>query len=114
MVLRGVPEDGRQTSSAGGHHVFCALTLLDHRPLDWDPTGLSPRRDRFRRSVRRARGLCRLSRGGDPRAWAILPANQPGAWRREWLRLLRLLRPAIPKDWTVLVLTDRGLYARWL
>src|SRR4029450_6504039 len=82
MVLRGVPEDGRQTSSAGGHHVFCALTLLDHRPLDWDPTGLSPRRDRFRRSVRRARGLCRLSRVCDPRslddsarepAWGVAP-----------------------------------------
>jgi len=28
--------------------------------------------------------------------------------------LLRRLRPAIPPDWTVLVLTDRGLYARWL
>src|SRR5919204_5902814 len=23
MVLRGVPEDGCQTSRAGGHHVFC-------------------------------------------------------------------------------------------
>jgi hypothetical protein len=28
--------------------------------------------------------------------------------------MLRLLRPAIPRDWTVLVLADRGLYARWL
>src|SRR5262249_38261439 len=23
-----------------------------------------------------------------PVAWTVLPANQPGAWRREWLRLL--------------------------
>jgi hypothetical protein len=30
------------------------------------------------------------------------------------LRVLRVLRPAIPDDWTVIVLTDRGLYARWL
>jgi hypothetical protein len=44
----------------------------------------------------------------------VLPANQPGAWRREWLRLLRWVRPAIPADWTVLVLADRGLWARWL
>jgi hypothetical protein len=59
--------------------------------------------------------VCVVYRGcAIPVAWTILPANQPGAWRREWLRLLRLLRPAIPKDWTVLVLTDRGLYARWL
>ena len=49
-----------------------------------------------------------------PVAWTILPAGQKRAWRREWLRLLRLLRPAIPRDWTVLVLADRGLYARWL
>jgi hypothetical protein len=49
-----------------------------------------------------------------PVAWTVLPANQPGAWRRDWLCLLRRLRPAIPADWTVLVLTDRGLWARWL
>src|SRR5919199_1890119 len=49
-----------------------------------------------------------------PVAWTILPANQKRAWRREWLRMLRLLRPAIPATWTVLVLADRGLYAHWL
>jgi hypothetical protein len=51
---------------------------------------------------------------GLPVAWTVLPANQPGAWRREWLRLLRGVRPAIPPDWTGLVLADRGLWARWL
>ncbi len=49
-----------------------------------------------------------------PVAWTILPAGQKRAWRREWLRMLRHLRPAIPPDWAVLVLADRGLYARWL
>ncbi len=49
-----------------------------------------------------------------PVAWKVLPAQETHAWRREWLRLLRLLRPAIPSDRTVLVLADRGLYARWL
>jgi Transposase DDE domain len=49
-----------------------------------------------------------------PVAWTILPANQPAAWRGHWLRLLRLLRPAIPKGYTVIVLADRGLYAPWL
>lgn len=49
-----------------------------------------------------------------PVAWTILPANRPHAWRREWLRMLRVLRPAIPQDWTVIVLADRGLYAGWL
>lgn len=51
---------------------------------------------------------------GIPVAWTVLPAGQPGAWRKEWLRLLRLLHPAVPADWTVIVLADRGLYAGWL
>jgi hypothetical protein len=46
-----------------------------------------------------------------PVAWVILPAGTKHAWRREWLRLLRRLRPAIPPGWTVIVLADRGLYA---
>jgi len=49
-----------------------------------------------------------------PVAWVILPAGAKRAWRREWLRLLRRLRPAIPPGWTVIVLADRGLYAPWL
>jgi Transposase DDE domain len=49
-----------------------------------------------------------------PVAWAIVPQQQKGTWRQHWLRLLRLLRPAIPRGWTVIVLADRGLYASWL
>ena len=49
-----------------------------------------------------------------PVAWVVLPANTTHAWRREWLRLLRRLRPAIPRRWKVIVLADRGLYAPWL
>jgi hypothetical protein len=59
--------------------------------------------------------ICAVYRGcAIPVTWTILPAGQKRAWRREWLRMLRLLRPAIPRDWTILVLADRGLYARWL
>jgi len=49
-----------------------------------------------------------------PVAWAVLPANVPHAWRDEWIRLLSLLKPAIADTMTVIVLADRGLYARWL
>jgi len=49
-----------------------------------------------------------------PVAWTVLAGNTKHAWRGEWLRLLRQLRPAIPATWTVIVLADRGLYARWL
>jgi hypothetical protein len=52
--------------------------------------------------------------GAVPVAWTVWPAHQPGAWGRAWWRLLRQVRPAIPPNWTVLVLTDRGLWARWL
>ena len=56
-----------------------------------------------------------VSRGGaSPVAWTVWPAHQPGAWRRAWWRLLRHVRPAIPPDWTVVVLADRGVWARWL
>jgi DDE family transposase len=49
-----------------------------------------------------------------PVAWVIVPAGAKHAWRREWLRLLRLLHPALPRGWTVIVLADRGLSAPWL
>ncbi len=49
-----------------------------------------------------------------PVAWKILRAAQPGGWKDEWLRLFALLKPAVPENWLVLVLADRGLYAAWL
>ena len=49
-----------------------------------------------------------------PVAWTVLVGNTKHAWRGEWLRMLRQVRPAIPPPWTVIVLADRGLYARWL
>jgi hypothetical protein len=49
-----------------------------------------------------------------PIAWTVLTANVEKAWRPEWLRMLRQLYRAVPPTWTVIVLADRGLYARWL
>ncbi|HZQ36379.1 MAG TPA: transposase [Dehalococcoidia bacterium] len=49
-----------------------------------------------------------------PVAWTVLPATAPHAWRGDWLRLVRQLRPAIPRPYTVIVLADRGLWAPWL
>jgi hypothetical protein len=49
-----------------------------------------------------------------PVAWTVLVATAKHAWRREWLRLLRQVRRAIPRAWTVIVLAERGWYARWL
>ena len=49
-----------------------------------------------------------------PVAWAVLPATAPGAWKAEWRRLLQQLHATVPATMTVIVLADRGLYARWL
>jgi hypothetical protein len=49
-----------------------------------------------------------------PVAWTVLPAGHKHAWRGEWLRMLRQVRSAIPRRFFVIVLADRGLYARWL
>lgn len=49
-----------------------------------------------------------------PVAWHVQPTQAKGAWRPHWLRLLRQVSPALPADWQVLVMADRGLYADWL
>ena len=52
--------------------------------------------------------------GAIPVAWVIVPANKKGAWKHHWLAMLAHLEHRIPASMTVLVLTDRGLYAKWL
>ena len=49
-----------------------------------------------------------------PVAWVVVPATTPGAWKPHWLKLLGQLGAVLPPAWTVIVLADRGLYARWL
>ena len=49
-----------------------------------------------------------------PVAWAVVRAQEPGAWRPYWEGLLRHLRGSVPDDWLVVTLADRGLYAPWL
>ena len=49
-----------------------------------------------------------------PVAWKVLRAEEEGSWRPYWEQLFAHLHGAIPADWFVLVLADRGLYARWM
>jgi hypothetical protein len=51
---------------------------------------------------------------GIPIAWIILPANQKGSWRPHWEGLLQQVAHVVPKEWNVIVMADRGLYAGWL
>jgi len=46
---------------------------------------------------------------GLPVAWEILPGGIKDPWNPHWQALLSRLRPAVPDDWTVIVLSDRGL-----
>src|SRR3989441_4127836 len=49
-----------------------------------------------------------------PVAWKVIRAHAKGSWRPYWEELLERLQGSVPADWEVLVLADRGLYARWL
>ena len=49
-----------------------------------------------------------------PVAWKLLRATAQHPWQPEWLALLKQFRDRVPADWTVIVLADRGLYAKWL
>jgi hypothetical protein len=49
-----------------------------------------------------------------PVAWVVVEATAKGGWQPHWCRLFNLLRGVVPRDWLVLVLADRGLYAQWL
>lgn len=52
--------------------------------------------------------------GAIPVAWRVVYGNSKGAWRPHWEGLFNRLNGIIPHDRQVLVMADRGLYARWL
>lgn len=49
-----------------------------------------------------------------PVAWKIVKTTEAHAWAPEWKTLLSRFQERVPADWTVIVLADRGLYAKWL
>jgi Transposase DDE domain len=94
----------------------CFAPLLRWVLRDWDGDRLAVAVDASALGTRFV-VLCVavVYRGGAlPVAWAVLPANVRGSWKRPWLRLLRRFRDALPGRWSVVVLADRGLYAKWL
>jgi hypothetical protein len=76
-------------------------------PLAMDATTIDDRFTMLRVSV--------LFRGmAIPVAWHVLPGNQKGEWREIWLEMLSRFKGVVAKGQAVLVLADRGLYAKWL
>jgi len=49
-----------------------------------------------------------------PVAWKVVRGNVPHAWKPEWIALLKRFSELVEPGWTIIVMTDRGLYARWL
>jgi hypothetical protein len=49
-----------------------------------------------------------------PVAWKILRATEKHPWGPEWQTLLQQFRSVVPANWKVIVLADRGLYAKTL
>jgi hypothetical protein len=49
-----------------------------------------------------------------PVAWKVVGGHEKGSWQPHWEGLLKYLEGSLPTDWQVLVMADRGLYARWL
>jgi hypothetical protein len=49
-----------------------------------------------------------------PVAWKIVVADAKGSWQPHWKDLLTQVQAGVPASWTVIVLSDRGLYAPWL
>lgn len=49
-----------------------------------------------------------------PVAWKVLNAQEEHSWEPEWKALLNDFRGVVPKEWKVIVMADRGLYAKWL
>jgi hypothetical protein len=51
---------------------------------------------------------------GIPVAWKVLHGGIKEPWNPHWQTLLERLKKAVPDDWTVIVLSDRGLESPWL
>ena len=49
-----------------------------------------------------------------PVAWKVLRAHVPHPWKPEWIALIRAFAGSVQPGGTVIVMSDRALYARWL
>lgn len=49
-----------------------------------------------------------------PVAWKVIQGQEKGSWKGHWEKLLKSISKAIPKEKQVIVLADRGLYAKWM
>jgi hypothetical protein len=116
-----MPAELKSGSKRGGKRqdldvVTCFAPLLRWLVRDWPQPRLALALDAstlFDRFVLLAVSVLYRS-CAFPVAWKILPATAKGSWRPHWLQMLEALKGTVPTDWLVVVLADRGLWARWL
>jgi Transposase DDE domain len=94
----------------------CFVPLLDWVLKDWPSHRLALALDATSLADRLAvLSISIVYRGCSlPIAWKVLRANVEHPWNPEWLGLLSQFQHRLPAHWTVLVMTDRGLYSRGL
>src|SRR5262252_7796786 len=114
VVLRSHSQAGRPAPSPRRGGLLCALAALGAAPLAGHAGGPGPRRHHLGHPLHGVGHQRRVSRLCHPGGLDDLAGQPARGLRCHWLRMLRQLRPAIPRRWTVIVLADRGLYAPWL
>ena len=109
-------QTGSPTAQAGGARLCCSAALLGGGLDGPDLPSSRPGPGRVDAGATRHDPLDQWGvRGGAiPVAWRVVAATQPGAWRPHGETLFGHLQGSVPAGWTVSVLADRGLYARWL
>ena len=83
-MLRGIPTAGPKRHALAG--TACVVPFLPWIVLRWPGPPLALALDAPAWGTRCVvLAVCVVSRGcALPVAWTMLPAHQPGAWRREW------------------------------
>jgi len=108
-------------SKAGKHRCevdpascFAPLVGLGPQRLAMPADGVGARCDHPVRSVDRS--LLELGLPGQchPSGLEDSSGQQASFWKPEWLKLLHWFANEVPSSWSVIIMTDRGLYARWL
>src|SRR4051812_11880457 len=116
-----LPADRKSISSHGEKRrdlsvQTCFAPLLDWLRRDWPQPRLALALDASTLAARFVpRAVSVLSRRcAFPVAWKVLPATAKGTWKPHWLELLRAMRGVVPDNWLVVMLADRGVWARRL
>ena len=107
-------KSGTRRRETRRHHLLRSPHRLGLEGMAVEPTGLGPGCHQFGRPLHSPVDQYPLSRQRVPRGLEDHASQRPVPLETRVNPLLRLVQPLVPAGWTVIVMTDRGLYARWL